>query len=280
MQFLESPVDKFDDWFCRFFVVIAPEDLPFPNVWKEEDKFPSHTFSSRTLDLEEVFLLPLKNSHPVPALYSIRIRISGVLGFGCLLMFFSKQHRGTLLLLGLLPPRPRDFERDRDDPLEGIFLQKRTLRMKRPGLSEVGTPFHSPARRRPPVTPWGPPAMGLLPGMGILPLGTSPIHMLGRPTNIHETRFSFGNVRLANNRALEVTGMGDMVLKTLVDFWTLKDVRVVPALKKSLISVNQLDEQGHEVKFGNWQWKAVKGNLVMACERKSGSLYTVELPFE
>ena len=65
--------------------------------------------------------------------------------------------------------------------------------------------------------------------------------------------------------------MGDIVLKTPVGFWTLKDVRVVPSLRKSLISVRQLDEQGHEVKFGNQQWKVVKGNLVMACERKRGS---------
>ncbi|VFQ95516.1 unnamed protein product [Cuscuta campestris] len=70
------------------------------------------------------------------------------------------------------------------------------------------------------------------------------------------------------------------VLKTPVSFWTLKDVRVVPALKKSLISVRQLDEQGHEVKFGNGQWKVVKGNLVMARGRKRGSLYMVELPSE
>ncbi|VFQ98428.1 unnamed protein product [Cuscuta campestris] len=90
----------------------------------------------------------------------------------------------------------------------------------------------------------------------------------------------FGKVRLADDRALEVTGMGDMVLKTSVGLWTLKDVRVVPALKKSLISVRQLDEQGHEVKFRDGQWKVVKGNLVMARGRKSGSLYMVELPSE
>ncbi|VFQ70095.1 unnamed protein product, partial [Cuscuta campestris] len=90
----------------------------------------------------------------------------------------------------------------------------------------------------------------------------------------------FGKVRLADDSALEVTGMGDMVLKTSVGFWTLKDVRVVPALKKSLISVRQLDEQGHEVKFRDGQWKVVKGNLVMARGRKSGSLYLVELPSE
>ncbi|VFQ73106.1 unnamed protein product [Cuscuta campestris] len=74
--------------------------------------------------------------------------------------------------------------------------------------------------------------------------------------------------------------MGDMVLKTSVGLWTLKDVRVVPALKKSLISVRQLDEQGHEVKFRDGQWKVVKGNLVIARGRKSGSLYMVELPSE
>ncbi|VFQ85624.1 unnamed protein product [Cuscuta campestris] len=90
----------------------------------------------------------------------------------------------------------------------------------------------------------------------------------------------FGKVRLADDRALEVTGMGDMVLKTSVGLWTLKNVRVVPAVKKSLISVRQLDEQGHEVKFRDGQWKVVKGNLVMARGRKSGSLYLVELPSE
>jgi len=72
----------------------------------------------------------------------------------------------------------------------------------------------------------------------------------------------FGKVKLVDNRTLDVTGMGDIVLKTPVGFWTLKDVRIVPSLRKSLISVKQLDEQGHEVKFRNQQWKVIKGNLV------------------
>ena len=58
----------------------------------------------------------------------------------------------------------------------------------------------------------------------------------------------------------------------------MKDVRVVLSLTKSLISVRQMDEQGHEVKFENQQWKVVKGNLVIACRRKRGSLYMVGLP--
>ena len=54
-----------------------------------------------------------------------------------------------------------------------------------------------------------------------------------------------------DNKTLDVTAMGNIVLKTPIDFWTLKDVRVVPSLTKSLISIRQLDEQGHDVKFGN-----------------------------
>ena len=72
--------------------------------------------------------------------------------------------------------------------------------------------------------------------------------------------------------------MGYIVLKTPVGFWTLKDVRVVPSLTKSLISVKQLEEQGHDVKFENQQWNVVKGNLVMTHGRKIGSLYMVRLP--
>ena len=85
----------------------------------------------------------------------------------------------------------------------------------------------------------------------------------------------FGKVRLANDRALDITGICDIVLKMSVSFWTLKDVRVVPSLTKSIISIRQLDEQGHDVKFENQQWKIFKGNLVMARGRKRGSLYMV-----
>jgi len=67
-------------------------------------------------------------------------------------------------------------------------------------------------------------------------------------------------------------------VKTPIGFWTLKDVRVVPSLRKRLIYVRQLDKQGHEEKFRNQQWKVVKGNLIIACRRKRGSLYIVRLP--
>ncbi|VFQ59846.1 unnamed protein product [Cuscuta campestris] len=62
--------------------------------------------------------------------------------------------------------------------------------------------------------------------------------------------------------------------------WTLKNVRVIPSLKRMLISVGQLDDSGLDVKFGGGQWKVVKGNLVVARGKKRGSLYMVEIPPE
>jgi len=91
----------------------------------------------------------------------------------------------------------------------------------------------------------------------------------------------FGKVRLANDEVLDVTGMGDIDLVTSVgSTWTLRDVRVIPGLRKMLISVGQLDDQGHEVKFGSGQWKVIKGNLVVARGKKRGSLYMVSIPSE
>ncbi|KAK1417487.1 hypothetical protein QVD17_26616 [Tagetes erecta] len=90
---------------------------------------------------------------------------------------------------------------------------------------------------------------------------------------------NFGKVRLANNHTLDITGMGDIDLKTpLGTSWTLKNVRVIPSLRKKLISIGQLDDQGYDVKFGGGQWKVVKGNYVVARGKKRGTLYMVEVP--
>ncbi|GJT15050.1 retrovirus-related pol polyprotein from transposon TNT 1-94 [Tanacetum coccineum] len=54
-----------------------------------------------------------------------------------------------------------------------------------------------------------------------------------------------GKVRLADDKTLDIAGVGDVVLKTSFGTsWTLKDVRYIPGLKKRLISVGQLDEEG------------------------------------
>ncbi|GJT14302.1 hypothetical protein Tco_0861344, partial [Tanacetum coccineum] len=54
--------------------------------------------------------------------------------------------------------------------------------------------------------------------------------------------------------------------------WTLKDVRYIPGLKRRLISVGQLDEEGYHVGFRDQQWKVTKGSLVVARGNKCGSL--------
>ncbi|KAJ9551831.1 hypothetical protein OSB04_015876 [Centaurea solstitialis] len=88
-----------------------------------------------------------------------------------------------------------------------------------------------------------------------------------------------GRVRLADHRTLDITGIGDVDVKTsLGTTWTLKDVRVIPSLKKMLISVGQLDDQRYWTTFGGGQWKVVKENLVIARGKKRGTLYMVEIP--
>lgn len=57
----------------------------------------------------------------------------------------------------------------------------------------------------------------------------------------------------------------------------MKDVKYVPNLRKMLISVGQLDEEGHVVKLGKCKWKFNKENFVTAQGKKKGTIYIVEL---
>nr|GEU72692.1 retrovirus-related Pol polyprotein from transposon TNT 1-94 [Tanacetum cinerariifolium] len=58
---------------------------------------------------------------------------------------------------------------------------------------------------------------------------------------------------------------------------TLKDVRYIPGLKRKLISVRQLDEEGYHIGFGDQQWKVTKCCLVVAHRNKCGSMYMVKV---
>ncbi|GKA06782.1 retrovirus-related pol polyprotein from transposon TNT 1-94 [Tanacetum coccineum] len=87
-----------------------------------------------------------------------------------------------------------------------------------------------------------------------------------------------GKVRLADDKTLNIAGVGDVILKTSFSTsWTLKDVRYIPGLKRRLISVGQLDEEGYHVGFGDQQWKVTKGSLMVARGNKRRSLYMVEV---
>ncbi|GJY83783.1 retrovirus-related pol polyprotein from transposon TNT 1-94, partial [Tanacetum coccineum] len=86
-----------------------------------------------------------------------------------------------------------------------------------------------------------------------------------------------GKVRLADDKTLNIVGVGDVVLKTSFGTsWTLKDVRYIPGLKRRLILVGQLDKEGYHVGFGDQQWKVTKGSLVVAHGNKRRSLYMVK----
>ncbi|GKE04165.1 hypothetical protein Tco_1396183, partial [Tanacetum coccineum] len=52
--------------------------------------------------------------------------------------------------------------------------------------------------------------------------------------------------------------------KEELESWTLEDVRYIPGLKRRLISVGQLDEEGYHVGFGDQLWKVTKDSLVVA----------------
>ncbi|GJR84000.1 retrovirus-related pol polyprotein from transposon TNT 1-94 [Tanacetum coccineum] len=63
---------------------------------------------------------------------------------------------------------------------------------------------------------------------------------------LEKFRLHSGKVRLADDKTLDIAGVGDVVLKTFFGkSWTLKNVRYIPGLKIKLISVGQLDEEGY-----------------------------------
>ncbi|KAI3704072.1 hypothetical protein L1987_74279 [Smallanthus sonchifolius] len=82
----------------------------------------------------------------------------------------------------------------------------------------------------------------------------------------------FGKVRLVDDQTLDIVGTGDVDLRnTLGTTWTMKDVMIIPNLRRKLISVG-LDDQGDVVLFKDGQRKVIKGNLVVAKGNKRGTL--------
>ena len=91
-------------------------------------------------------------------------------------------------------------------------------------------------------------------------------------------RHCTGKVKLADNKTLDITRVGNVSVKTTLGTnWILKDVKFIPDLKRMLISVGQLDDEGHRIEFGDGQWKVTKGSMVIARGRKRGTVYMVEV---
>ena len=85
-----------------------------------------------------------------------------------------------------------------------------------------------------------------------------------------------GSVKLGDSHQLAICGIGDIKLcmRNGTEF-ILKNVRHVPKLTKSLMSVGQLDDLGYNIVFHAGSWLVKKGNLVILKGQKFGSLYSL-----
>ena len=79
---------------------------------------------------------------------------------------------------------------------------------------------------------------------------------------------------LADGSALDVVGMGDVrILLSNGSVWLLEKVRHIPELRRNLISVGQLDDEGHAILFIGGTWKVTKGTRILTRGKKTGTLY-------
>ena len=77
------------------------------------------------------------------------------------------------------------------------------------------------------------------------------------------TSGSFGWIRMGNEAKCEIVGMGDIELETSIRCkLVLKDVRHVPEMSFSLISIGKLDDEVYHSHLGEGKWKLTKGSLV------------------
>ncbi|CAL1383495.1 unnamed protein product [Linum trigynum] len=88
------------------------------------------------------------------------------------------------------------------------------------------------------------------------------------------TNGNYGCVRMGNDGASKIVGMGDIHLETNTGCkLVLKDVRHVPDMRLNLISTGKLDDDGYTNYFGEGKWKLSRGSLVVAKGKKESTLY-------
>ena len=89
----------------------------------------------------------------------------------------------------------------------------------------------------------------------------------------------FGKVYLVDGSTLDVVDMGNVrILLPNGSDWLLEKVRHIPELRRNLISVGQLDDDGHAILFVGGTWKVTKGARVLARGKKIGTLYMTSSP--
>ena len=79
---------------------------------------------------------------------------------------------------------------------------------------------------------------------------------------------------MGNKAKCEIVGMGDGELETSIGCkLVLKDVRRVPEMRFSLISIRKLDDEGYHSHLEEGKWKLTKGSLVLVKGKKNNTLY-------
>ncbi|KAK0588992.1 hypothetical protein LWI29_008208 [Acer saccharum] len=85
-----------------------------------------------------------------------------------------------------------------------------------------------------------------------------------------------GSVLMGNNQQCNVEGIGSVALRMYDGMARVfKDVRYVPNLKRNLISLGTLDEEGYTYKAEKGVLKASKGSLVIPKDDKKNGLYVL-----
>ena len=84
---------------------------------------------------------------------------------------------------------------------------------------------------------------------------------------------------LADGSALDVVGMGGIwILLPSGSVWLLEKIRHILNLRRNLIYVEQLDDEGHAILFVGGTLKVTKGARVLAHGKKTGTLYMTLSP--
>ena len=60
--------------------------------------------------------------------------------------------------------------------------------------------------------------------------------------------------------------------------WLLEKVQHISDLRRNLIYVGQLDDERHAILFVGGTWKVTRGARVLACGKKTGTLYMTSSP--
>ena len=91
------------------------------------------------------------------------------------------------------------------------------------------------------------------------------------------TSVSGGNVVMGNDQKCKVIGIGSITLKSYDGtLKTLNKVRHIPDLKRNLIFLGTLDEEGYECKVINGVMKIYKGSLLSLKGNKRNGLYYLD----